>query len=59
MKINIKQLIVCIDPRRNEETNPYDRIETKLSQLFDMDEPELTVRFVDKPYEGLHERRQL
>ena len=23
------------------------------------EEPEITIRFVDKPYEGLHERRQL
>ena len=59
MTINIKQLIVCINPRREEETNPNDGTEAKLSQLLDTDNPELTIRFVDKPYEGLHERRQL
>ena len=59
MTINIKQIVVYVDPRSDEETKPDDGVKSAISRLFDMEEPEIRFRFVDKPYEGLHERRQL
>ena len=59
MTINIKQIVVYVDPRLDEETKPDDEMESVISRLFDKDEPEITIRFVDKPYKGLHERGQL
>ena len=57
--INIKQIVVYVDPRPDEETKPEDQMGAVISRSFDMDEPEITIRYADKPYKGLHERGQL
>lgn len=49
MNIYIKQVIVYADPCLVDEAKQDREANRRLDQLFTTDDPEITVRFVDKP----------
>ena len=57
MNIYIKQVIVYADSRLDEEAKQDRGANRQFGQLFRTDDPEITVRFVDKPANTKNEGR--
>ncbi len=58
----ITRIYTIIITDREEDLLPEKKVEPLADRNippFSSEEPEITIRFVDKPYVGLHERRQL